>query len=48
MRLMRKGGERLIIEPIAPKSLLAVLARLAPFDDDFPPISDPPPDRVEL
>jgi antitoxin VapB len=39
--IMRKEGERLIIEPAAPKSLLALLATLAPLDEDFPPISDP-------
>ena len=35
---MRKEGERLIIEPAPPKSLLAVLATLAPLDEEFPPI----------
>jgi antitoxin VapB len=46
--LMRKEGDRLIIEPAAPRSLLAVLAALAPLDEDFPPIPDPPPDPVDL
>ncbi|MGA3315033.1 MAG: AbrB/MazE/SpoVT family DNA-binding domain-containing protein [Candidatus Korobacteraceae bacterium] len=46
--IMRKEGERLIIEPAPPKSLLAVLATLAPLDEDFPPISDLPPDPVDL
>ena len=32
---MRKEGERLIIEPASPKSLLAVLATLAPLDEGF-------------
>jgi antitoxin VapB len=41
--IMRKEGERLIIEPAPPKSLLAVLAILAPLDEDFPKISDRPP-----
>jgi antitoxin VapB len=45
---MRKEGERLIIEPAPPKSLLALLATLAPLDEDFPPIPDPAPERVEL
>ncbi|MGO8917582.1 MAG: hypothetical protein ACLQJR_16875 [Stellaceae bacterium] len=45
---MRKEGERLIIEPAPPKSLLALLATLAPLDEDFPPIPDPAPDPVEL
>ncbi len=46
--IMRKEGDRLIIEPTPPKSLLAVLATLAPLGDDFPPIGDLPPDPVDL
>ncbi len=46
--VMRKEGERLIIEPAPPRSLLAVLAMLKPLDEDFPPIRDLPPDRVDL
>jgi len=46
--IMRKDGERLIIEPAAKKSLLAVLATLEPLDEDFPPIPDHPPDPVDL
>jgi len=46
--IMRKEGDRLIIEPAPPKSLLAVLATLAPLDEDFPAIRDLPPDRVDL
>ena len=45
---MRKDGERLIIEPTPPKSLLALLATLAPLDEGFPPISDSAPDAVEF
>jgi antitoxin VapB len=45
--IMRKEGDRLIIEPVGPKSLLTVLATLAPIDDEFPPISDAPPDPVD-
>jgi antitoxin VapB len=39
--IMRKEGERLAIEPCPPKSLLALLATLAPLDEEFPPIADP-------
>jgi len=39
--LIRKEGDRLIIEPIPPKSLLAVLATLRTIEEDFPPIPDP-------
>lgn len=46
--VMRKEGSRLIIEPVPPKSLLAVLATLEPIDEDFPPIPDLPVDSVEL
>ena len=46
--VIRKEGERLIIEPASPKSLLALLATLAPIEEDFPPIPDLPPDPVEL
>jgi antitoxin VapB len=46
--IMRKEGDRLVIEPIPTKSLLALLAKLAPLSEDFPPILDVPPDAVEL
>jgi len=46
--IMRKEGERLIIEPASPKSLLSMLATLKPLDEEFPPILDAHPDAVEL
>jgi antitoxin VapB len=46
--IMRKEGERLIIEPAPPKSLLALLATLAPLDEEFPLVPDAAPDPVEL
>jgi antitoxin VapB len=46
--VMRKDGDRLIIEPAAPKSLLALLATLAPLDEEFSPIPDAAPDPVAL
>jgi antitoxin VapB len=46
--IMRKEGNRLIIEAAPPKSLLAVLATLMPLGEDFPPISDLPADPVDL
>jgi len=46
--IMRKEGARLIIEPAPPKSLLALLATLAPLSEDFPTIRDLPPDPVDL
>ena len=46
--VIRKEGERLIIEPTSPKSLLALLATLEPIEEDFPPIPDLTPEPVEL
>lgn len=46
--IMRKEGDRLIIELAPPRSLLAALAALAPLDEDFPPIPELPLDPVEL
>lgn len=46
--ILRKEGERLIIEPTPQKSLLALLATLTPLDEEFPPIEDPYPEPVKL
>ena len=46
--ILRKDGNRLILEPAPPRSLLAVLASLQPIDEDFDPIDDPAPEPVEL
>ncbi len=46
--IMRKEGERLILEPTPPRSLLALLATLKPLEEDFPPIADQAPDPVDL
>ena len=46
--IMRKDGDRLIIEPSTAKSLLGLLATLTPLAEEFPAISDPPPDSVVI
>jgi antitoxin VapB len=46
--VMRKEGPRLIIEPALPRSLLALLATLRPIKEEFPPIRDLPPERVDF
>ena len=38
--ILRKDGDRLILEPAPPRSLLALLASLQPIEDDFDPIED--------
>ena len=45
---VRREGSRLIVEPVAGPSLLAILAKLKPIDDELPPIPRPPAEPVEL
>ena len=40
--LISRDGDRLIIEPVRKKGLLALLASWEPLDEDFPEIEDPP------
>ncbi len=46
--IMRKDGDRLIIEVAPPQSLLTVLAGLSDLDEEFPEIHDPLPGPVDL
>lgn len=46
--ILRKEGHRLILEPQAPESLLALLARWDPLDEDLPEIGDLPAEPVDL
>jgi antitoxin VapB len=46
--ILRREGERLIIEPAPAPSLLALLATLEPIDETFPPIPELPTDAVDL
>ena len=46
--IMRREGERLIIEPAPPRSLLAVLEKLSPIAEKFPSIPELATDPVEL
>lgn len=45
--IMRKEGERLVIEPAQPQSLLALLKTLRPLEEDFAPIVDSAPEPVD-
>jgi antitoxin VapB len=40
--IIRKEGQRLIIEPVPPKSLLVVLASLPALEEESPPTEDRP------
>jgi len=46
--IIRKDGQRLIIEPAPPRSLLALLATLPTLDEEFPPIEDRPAEPVDI
>ena len=46
--IIRKEGDRLVIEPVAKKGLGAWLATLEPIDDEWPEIEDLPADPVDL
>jgi antitoxin VapB len=46
--VLRKEGQRLVVEPLAKPSLLSVLARLKPIEEDFPSIDRPAADPVNL
>lgn len=47
--IIRREGNRLIVEPVQKPSLLALLASWEPLDEEFPEIDDLPPlDDVDL
>jgi antitoxin VapB len=46
--IMRKDGDRLVIEPIPPGSLLALLATLEPIEEDFAPMPELPFEKLDL
>ena len=48
--IIRREGDKLIIEPICKDGLLSVLANLRPFEESFPDIDEPLPvlDDVKL
>jgi len=46
--ILRREGNRLIIDPVQHRSLLTLLATWEPFEEDFPEIVDLPPDPVDL
>jgi len=46
--ILRKEGDRLILEPATSASLLGMLETLEPLGEDFPEVEDPPPEAVDL
>jgi len=46
--ILRKEGDRLVLEAVPPRRLLQILAQLSPIEDEFPPIADPKPRKIEI
>ncbi len=46
--IIRKDGDRLIIEPAPRRSLLVLLATLPTLDEELPPIQDSPAEPADL
>ena len=41
--IMHRDGDRLVIEPVRKRGLIALLKTMKPLDVDFPEIDDPVP-----
>ena len=41
--IMRRDGDRLVIEPVRKRGLIALLKTMKPLSEDFPEIVDPVP-----
>jgi antitoxin VapB len=40
---MHRDGDRLVIEPVRKRGLVALLKTMKPLEEDFPEIDDPAP-----
>jgi antitoxin VapB len=43
--IMHRDGDRLVIEPVRKRGLIALLKTMKPLDEDFPETDDPVPAR---
>jgi antitoxin VapB len=41
--IMHRDGDRLVIEPVRKRGLIALLKTMKPLEEDFPEIDDPVP-----
>jgi antitoxin VapB len=39
--IMHRDGDRLVIEPVRKRGLVALLKRMKPLEEDFPEVDDP-------
>ena len=41
--IMHRDGDRLVIEPVRKRGLIALLKSMTPLDEEFPRVEDPVP-----
>jgi len=41
--IMRRDGDRLVVEPVRKRGLIALLKTMKPFKEDFPELDNPVP-----
>jgi antitoxin VapB len=46
--IMHRDGDRLVIEPVRKRGLVALLKTMKPVEEDFPEIDDPVPARENI
>ena len=46
--IMHRDGDRLVIEPLRKRGLVALLKSMKPVNEDFPDIVDPVPRREDV
>ena len=46
--IMHRDGDRLVIEPVRKRGLIALLATMKPMAEDFPEIEDRPPAAEDI
>ncbi|MFZ0421928.1 MAG: AbrB/MazE/SpoVT family DNA-binding domain-containing protein [Xanthobacteraceae bacterium] len=46
--IMHRDGDRLVIEPVCKRGLVALLKTMKPLDEVFPEIDDPAPMRENV
>lgn len=46
--VMHRDGDRLVIEPVRKRGLIALLRTMKPLEDEFPRIDDPPPTAEDV
>jgi antitoxin VapB len=46
--IMHRDGERLVIEPVRRRGLVALLKSMKPLNESFPEIEDPVPERESV